>query len=155
MKNVVHSISKQKGCCSHQVPTALPYSPWWALREFRVETEELPSAKPSATAATLDCPPRGGSGWEGILALNSEDAHQRNDVNEPRLFHPPVHTKMLNSLTWQIWFSLTEIFWSFNYLVFVAKAPVYPGSSLQTSLSELTGRLYPSLSPQFYLPNER
>ena len=32
-----------------------------------------------------------------------------------------IHTKMLNSLTWQIWFSLTVIFWSFNYLVFVQR----------------------------------
>ena len=154
MKNVACLVSKQKGCCSHQVTSALPHSAWWALREFGMETKELPSAKPSDTAATPDCVPRGNSEWERILALDSEGAHQRNDVNEPRFLDPHIHTKMLNSLIWQFWFSLTVIFWSFNYLVFVAKAPIYPGSSLQISLSELTGRLCPSLSPQFYLPNE-
>ena len=43
----------------------------------------------------------------------SED--QRNDFCESRLLHLPIHRKVLNSLTWNIWFSLINshplMFW--------------------------------------------
>ena len=39
-----------------------------------------------------------------ILALIG--AYQRNDFSEPRLLHLPIQRKVLNSLTWDIWFSL-------------------------------------------------
>ena len=51
---------------------------------------------------------------------------------------------------------LTVIFWCSDYLVFVAKTPVYPGSSL-TSLEQTESYLRGFalvLSPQFYLPNK-
>ena len=41
-----------------------------------------------------------------ILAPDSGDAYERNDFNKPRLLHPHIHRKVLNSLTWDIWFSL-------------------------------------------------
>ena len=41
-----------------------------------------------------------------ILVPDCWDAHERNDFNKPRLLHPPVHRKVPNSLTWDIWFSL-------------------------------------------------
>ena len=41
--------------------------------------------------------------------------YQRNDFNEPRLLHLPIHRKTLNFLTWDIWFSLINsdllMFW--------------------------------------------
>ena len=39
-----------------------------------------------------------------ILALIG--AYQRNDFSEPRLLHLPIQRKVLNSLTWDILFSL-------------------------------------------------
>ena len=39
-------------------------------------------------------------------APDSWGAYQRNDFSEPRLLHLPIHRKALNSLTWDIWFSL-------------------------------------------------
>ena len=37
---------------------------------------------------------------------DSYDAYESNGFSEPRLLHLPKHRKMLNSLTWDIWFSL-------------------------------------------------
>ena len=67
---------------------AISHSPQWALRSWR-----------------------GGWGWGEvwkmrILAPDRWDAYKRNDFNEPRLLHLPIHRKVLNSLTWDIWFSL-------------------------------------------------
>ena len=42
------------------------------------------------------------------LAPDSGGAHERNDFSEPRLLHLPIHRKVLNSLTWGIWSSLTH-----------------------------------------------
>ena len=47
-----------------------------------------------------------------ILIPESWDAYQRNDFSKPRLWHLPMHRKVLNSLTWNVWFSLYFIiFW--------------------------------------------
>ena len=35
-----------------------------------------------------------------------EDAYETTDFTEPRLLHLPIHTKALNSSTWDTWFSL-------------------------------------------------
>ena len=35
-----------------------------------------------------------------ILTPDGWDAYERNDFSEPRLLHLPIHTKALNSLTW-------------------------------------------------------
>ena len=40
------------------------------------------------------------------LAPDSWDARERGDCREPRLPHLPIHRKALDSLTWDIWFSL-------------------------------------------------
>ena len=37
----------------------------------------------------------------GMLAPDRWDPYERN---EPRLLHPPIHRKALNSFTWGIWF---------------------------------------------------
>ena len=38
-----------------------------------------------------------------MMALDSEDAHQRDAFNEPRLLHLPIHIKVLKSLTCDVW----------------------------------------------------
>ena len=40
------------------------------------------------------------------LASESWDAYERNEFSEPKLLHLPIYRKALNSLTWDIWFSL-------------------------------------------------
>ena len=45
-------------------------------------------------------------GKSRILALESQGARQRSDFNEPRCLHVPIQEKaLLNSLTWDFWFS--------------------------------------------------
>ena len=43
-----------------------------------------------------------------ILAPDRWSAYQRNDFSEPRFLHLPIHRKALNSLTWDILFSLIK-----------------------------------------------
>ena len=84
---------------------------------------------------------KGSSGCENrMLAPDRWGAYERNDFSEPRLLHLPVHRKALNSLTQDIWFSLTIIFWYSDHLLFVTKfsvtwpLPSPPGSSSQSYL---------------------
>ena len=80
------------------------------------EGEEYLWSSSHQTAAT----PYGelqGSPWREkhrILAPDNWDACERNDFSEPRLLHLLIHTKALNSLTWDVWFSLTNN----NFLMF-------------------------------------
>ena len=49
-----------------------------------------------------------------ISLLDNQGACRKNDFNESRLSHFPIHRKALNSLTWDAWFSFTHstvIFW--------------------------------------------
>ena len=48
------------------------------------------------------CPSRG----LRVLAPDSRGAYQRNVFSEPRLLHLAIQRKALNSLTWDVWFSL-------------------------------------------------
>ena len=57
----------------------------------------------------------------------------------------PTCRKVLNSLTWDIWFSLTLMFWYSYYLVFAAKLLYSGSSSLQESPLELSERFPPRL----------
>ena len=41
-----------------------------------------------------------------MLPPDSWAAYERNAFSKPRLSHLPIHRKALNSLTWDIWFSL-------------------------------------------------
>ena len=54
-----------------------------------------------------------------ILTPDSWDAYERNDFSEPRLSHLSLPRKSLNSLTWDIWFSLINN----NCLMFKLPAP--------------------------------
>ena len=62
-------------------PSDCSHSLWWALRKLWM--------------------------WKHrILAPNHWGAYQRNDFSEPRLLQLPIYRKALNSLAWDIWFSL-------------------------------------------------
>ena len=70
-----------------------------------------------------------------ILAPESWDAYVKNNFTEPKLLHLPMHRKVLNSLTWDLWFSLINS----NILVFwlpglCCKTPLYLSSSSAQSL---------------------
>lgn len=84
------AISISKGCCGHQAFSHSSHPQWCALRGYRTEKSKM-------------------------LALGSQGAYQRIDFNEPRLLPLPILRKMLNSLTWDAWFSLINsnllMFW--------------------------------------------
>ena len=61
----------------------------------------------------------------------SWDVYERNDFDNPRLLHFPIHRRVLNSLRYHIWFSIINS----NLLMFQPpghllqkKNPIYPGS---------------------------
>ena len=103
------ATSVNKGCYSHQQLQPPWKVSWWALRELRKEKNichlaaikllSLPKMSPEETQDVKKKQNR-------KLAPDSWGAYQRNDVIEPRLLHLPIHRKALNSLTWNIWFSL-------------------------------------------------
>ena len=41
-----------------------------------------------------------------MLAPDSSEVYESNDFGEPRLLCLPIHREVLNSLTWDTWFSL-------------------------------------------------
>ena len=97
------------------------------------DKNRMPTIKPSASAATLNGAPWGDSGMRKhrILAPDSWGIYQRNDFNEPRLLHLPIHRKALNSLTWDVCFPLINSnLLMFHRSGFCYKTPIYPGSSL-------------------------
>ena len=86
------------------------------------------------------------------LAPDCWGAHQRNDFSEPRLLHLPIHRKTLNSLTWDVWFSLMNsnllMFW---LPVLCCKKPLSslaPPWPLWSGPSEHLRGCLPRLSPQ-------
>ena len=63
-----------------------------------------------------------------ILAPDSQGAYQRNNFNEPRPLHLPIHREVLNSLTWDIWFSVINSNFLFQLPALCCKTTVYPSS---------------------------
>ena len=59
-----------------------------------------------------------------MLAVDSWGAHQRKDFSEPRLLHLPIHREALNSLTGDVWFSLTNS----DLLMFLSTSPLLQNS---------------------------
>ena len=58
--------------------------------------------------------------------------HQKNDFSEPRLLDFPTHRKVVNSLTWDIWFSINSNLLMFQLSGLCYKnSYIYPGSSLR------------------------
>ena len=82
-----------------------PDSEPWKNSGWRQTSCSLPSLQPLQSLPTVHI--------EGIQDGEKQDmtpeswgAFQRNDFSEPSLLHLPTHRKVLNSLTWGIWFSL-------------------------------------------------
>ena len=109
---------------------------WWALKGFKEE-------KNTCHLAVSSCSHRTRRTWKKFrmrkqraLAPDSWGAYPRSDFSEPRLLHLPIQGKVLNSLTWDIWFSLTKS----NILTFRLPAlccktpgPIRPGSPFTSS----------------------
>ena len=132
-----------------------------ALRELGMGTSGLPAGQALSHYSQPPAVHPEGSGWESrAQALDEQGEYQRDDFSEPRLLHLPIYRKMLNSLTWEIWFSLFKLnFWGSSYLVFVAKIPIYPSSSL-TFFGAVLRASWEAVSalgyhPQFCLPDKR
>ena len=155
MKNIACHIGKQRMWqpSSHHITATLMVSP-----EGTQDGNMMPTIKSSDTAAT---PQRSTARKlkvrkHRILAPESWGAYRRNDFSEPRLLHLPIHRKALNSLTWDVWFSLINSNLS-NYLVLVAK-----NASISWLLPHLLGAVpqshlrgwLPGLSTQFCPPNK-
>ena len=99
-------ISKH-GCHGHQWLES-SYMSSWALRALRKENTSLLIVIRLQPFLTSEDEPQGSSGCENhrTLALERWGVYEGNDFSEPRLMHLPTRRKVLNSLTWDIWFSL-------------------------------------------------
>ena len=86
---------------------------------------------------------------QGILAPDSWDAYGRNDFSEPRILDLPIHRKVLNSLTWDIWFSLTIIFLMFWLPALCCLLDFYITWLLLLPHQSFLSRLLELLSPGF------
>ena len=89
---------KQSLWSSRCHPHSTPSNCWGALRKFR-ECEKSKTHR--------------------MLAFDSRDAYERNDFNNPRLLYLPIHRRALNSLTWDVYFSLIN-----GNLMFTLLAPL-------------------------------
>ena len=82
-----------------------------------------------------------------ILAPESWCAYERKDFSEPKLLHLPIHRKVLNSLTWDIWFSLVNSNFLMHWLPgLCCKIPINLGSScavLCLATSVMSDSLWP------------
>ena len=87
----------KKGCCSQQL-----------LKLLLIVSPEDGNNGIIRHLATSCCAPWGDSGWKKhrIQVPGGWDAYQRSDSSEPRLLHLLLYGRVLNSLTWDIWFSL-------------------------------------------------
>ena len=106
------AISVNKGCHSSSAIAATahgePESPEGMNSGSK---EDLPSSSPQK-AATLHHEPWGSSGYKSRKpAPDSWGAHQRNDFSKPRVLHLSIDRKVLNSLTYQVFFNSQ---WSFD-----------------------------------------
>jgi len=72
-----------------------------------------------------------------VLARDSWDVYERNYFSEPKLLHFPTHRKTLNSLTWDIWFSLI------HKNTFEVKTTCALLHSVQFSCSAVSNSLWP------------
>ena len=81
-----------------------------------------------------------------VLTLDSYSARARNDFEEPKILHLPIHIKVFKfiNLGYLVFFNYSNIL-KFYYLVFVAKTMLAPPLPLQSSLLELSERLCSAL----------
>ena len=147
-KKMLPDLSVNKECCSHQAFTLQPLK---VSPEGTGDGNGMPAIKqsPRSHPHPQPQPPAPEETQEEKAQDNgsiSWGAYPRNGFNESRLLHLPRHRKTLNSLTWDIWFSLTVIFWTSDYLVFVARTPIYSGSS-STSSEQSLRDIWETVSP--------
>ena len=92
---------------------------WTASATTRISKQRMLQPSSHHIAATLAMHP------EGTQDVQTQDTgsgelrhtHQRTDFSEPRLLHLLTHRKVVNSLTWDMCFSLTNnSFWCSYYL---------------------------------------
>ena len=118
--NIACHISIQRISQSSAITALMSAGEFWGNTGRK---EYLPSSNPQA-AATLCDEPWGSSGWEstGHWPQRAEEHIKKKDFTEPKPLNLPIHRKVLNSLTWDIWFSLIhkKYFWCSDYLSFVA-----------------------------------
>ena len=142
------AISVNKGCHSHQwlQPSKVNI---WALRKLRAENNICQLASSRLQPFPKEGALRKHRMWKHrILIPDSWGAYQRNDFSEPRLLRLPIHRKVMNTLTWDIWVSLINSnFWYSVSLPFVEKflsilPPCLPSWS---SFSQLSEELSPRL----------
>ena len=96
-QRMLPSMSAVKGCCSHQ------------------------PLRPRSDGPPLPLP--GDSGWRkrGYWPYTVK-VHIKGMISVSPDLHLPIVRKVLTSLIWSIWFSLTVIFWCSNYLeIFLQK----------------------------------
>ena len=104
-KNAACRISKQRMSQPSVIAANLMVSP----EGTRDGNKECLQSSSHQTAATPSSAAWRNSGWENTgywPQIAEVYVHQRNDFSELRLLHLPTHKKALNSLTWDIWFSL-------------------------------------------------
>ena len=112
-KKMLSAIPVNKGCCNHQVtPFQLPQM---VSAERTQDGHGMPAIKPSAAIAT---PPvvHPGSMQDG-KTWGTGPRELRCAFKE-WFVYLSIHRKVLNSLTWDVWFSLIIIFWYSDHPVF-------------------------------------
>ena len=75
---------KENNTCFEQ-PPGCSHSLWWTLRNTGCEKHKM---------------------LPQTAEIHVKGICDRHNFSEPRLLHLPIHRKVLNSLTWDIWFSL-------------------------------------------------
>ena len=116
-----------------------------------------PRIEPPSPALQADSLPlQGNSGW-GSTGPWSQRVRCRSKefFQWAKLLHLPLHREVLNSLTWDVWFSLINsnllITWSlFQKLLYILAPPYLLGAVSQSYLRCCV----PALNPQFCLPNK-
>lgn len=121
---------------------SLPQPPMTVSSEGTLgETTGLPTAKPSSIAAIYKVVLRRelSRGKYRLTGPDSWGACQRDDFNDSRLLHLPICKKALNSLNWDIYFSLINSI--FVCLFYVpdpcCKTLIYPDTSITSSKQSL------------------
>ena len=97
----------------------------------------------------------GDSGWRQA-GYWPWGAHQRNDFSEPRLLYLLILRKAPNSLTGDVWFSLSVIFWRADYLAFLHKLLYFlaPPLPLESTSAEWFERLWSGPKSSVCPPNK-
>ena len=144
-KNVAWPISKQRMLQPSSLHiTAAEGEPWgnWGWKWNASHQAVTPAVTPIRNPSPLH-PRRLRRRKHRIMAPLAE-VHTRGMVSmsPDSCIFPDIEKHW----TWDIWFSLTVIFWTSDYLVFVARTPIYSGSS-STSSEQSLRDIWETVSP--------